>query len=218
MRRRRIQLLLKQYVLQIVIIFIQHLPNGGNCLDHSFQDDRLYNQIEDTFGKVLYTQTTQVKASVLMKKRDHTIKWMSVILSVITTDGLLGYFVTNIEYCLLFSVMTSMVMVMLSSMMKSIDYNSLSEGHKKAADELLYMREKYLSLLVDYPLLSRNEVMERRDLLMRELSEIYKKSPTTDRKSYTIAKKAIESGEQLFTDNDLNNIIPPSLRKGCRKT
>ena len=181
-------------------------------------DDKLYNQIEEAYGKVTYSQTTHVKESELMKKSDLCIKWASIILSVVTTGGLLGYFFTDIEMCLLFSVCTSMLTVMLSSMMKSIDYNGQSKMHKEAADELWIVREKYLALLIDYEGLTKEEVLERRDVLTEITADIYRRAPTTNEKSYRKAQEALQNNEeQFFSDEELNNMLPEVLRRNRTK-
>lgn len=87
-------------------------------------------------------------------------------------------------------------------------------GHIKAANCLWKVREEYLSLLTDFDTLNAEEIMQRRNQLINRSADIYDTAPITDAKSYVEAQKALKSDEeQFFTQEELNKMLPPHLRK-----
>lgn len=86
--------------------------------------------------------------------------------------------------------------------------------HILAADELWLIREKYVSLMTDFDILSTEDIISTRDTLLQETYDIYKKTPKTNSKSYTEAQEALKNDEeQFFTNEELNQMLPSHLRK-----
>lgn len=174
----------------------------------------LNEQIREEYGRVTYTQTTHVKESQYLKEQDIRLKWFSIILSVVISAGILSYFITDIEECTILSAIASIVMLINSSILKEVNYSSRILEHKSAADSLWFIREKYLCLLIDFESLSDDEIIERRNELIKQTNHIYSEVSTTGKRSYKEAKRAIkDEEEQFFSDEELNNMLPPCLRK-----
>lgn len=70
--------------------------------------------------------------------------------------------------------------------------------HILAADELWLIREKYVSLMTDFDILSTEDIISTRDTLLQETYDIYKKTPKTNSKSYTEAQEALKNDEEQF--------------------
>jgi SMODS and SLOG-associating 2TM effector domain family 4 len=93
-----------------------------------------------------------------------------------------------------------------------------SQSHQKAADALWKIREEYVSLLTDFDLLEREEIMDRRDDLQNRTAKIYVQSPRTDTKSYSEAQKALKTEEeQTFSEKEIDVMLPNSIRRKNRK-
>lgn len=60
------------------------------------------------------------------------------------------------------------------------------------------LRELYLSLLTDYPNLSREEIVSKRDEIQLRVAEVYNTAQLTDAKSYSLAQKALKENEAQF--------------------
>ena len=59
-----------------------------------------------------------------------------------------------------------------------------------------------------------DEIISRRDDLQLRVAKIYDEAPLTDAKSYSLAQKALKENEsQFFTRDELNKMLPESLRK-----
>ena len=175
---------------------------------------KLKNQITEQFGKVTYSQTTHVKEAIRLESIDDGLKWISIILSVITTGGIIGFFLTDTVECTIVSIIASLIMLVNSSILKEIDYPDRISKHKQVSDSLWYVREQYLSLLIDFDSLSIEDIIHRRDDLMTTTGNIYSTAPATGKKSYKLAQKALKvNEEQFFTSEELNSLLPESLRK-----
>ena len=80
--------------------------------------------------------------------------------------------------------------------------------HKSAADSLWRIREEYTSLLVDYPILSHDQRITRRDCLLNKTDVIYRTSPATGMIAKIIAMRALKSGEQTINSEDIQRMNP----------
>ena len=65
--------------------------------------------------------------------------------------------------------------------------------------------------LIDLP-----DVTRRRDELMREVQIVYEHALPADRDAYRIAREALGSGESAPTDQEIDRLLPASLRHAPR--
>jgi hypothetical protein len=85
--------------------------------------------------------------------------------------------------------------------------------HYSIAINLWLAREDYISLLTDFPILSSEKIVQIRDDLQARVFEIYKSSPTTDKRSYLEAQNALKKEEeQFFTPEEIDMMLPMHLR------
>lgn len=179
-----------------------------------FYDNALYNQIEEAYGKVVYTYTTQVIHAGRLNKRSMRLKWCQLVLSAVSTGGFIGTLITNQILLTWVGGICSTILLVLTAYFKDTDLSAIHKKHLETSNKLWLVREQYLSLLTDFATLTRDEVAERRDELQIQVAEIYDNAPLTDNKSYTMAQKALKENEsQFFTQEELNKILPAALRK-----
>ena len=63
-------------------------PMGKSSLEYS---EKLYSQIQEEYGKLVYTYTCHFKMADRLSKRNFWIKWGQIGLSAISTGGFLEY-------------------------------------------------------------------------------------------------------------------------------
>lgn len=181
-------------------------------------DPALYNQIEEAYGKVVYTYTTQVIHAGRLHKRHKMLKWGQLILSAVSTGGFIGTLATNQSVLTWVSGICSTILLVLSAYFKDTDLSAIHKQHLETSNKLWLLRELYLSLLTDFPTLSREEIISRRDGLQERVARVYNTAPLTDAKSYSMAQKALKDNEsQFFTRQELNQMLPETLRKTTEK-
>lgn len=176
--------------------------------------DTLYSTLEEAYGKVVYTYTTQVIHAGRMKKRNSFLKWLQIILSAVSTGGFLGSIITDQTLLVWVGGLCSTVLLALTAYFKDSEFSNTYARHHITSNSLWAVREEYLALLTDFSVLSTEEITKKRDDLRKKTSKIYENAPLTDARSYALAQKAIKKGEsQFFSREELNQMLPEKLRK-----
>lgn len=154
--------------------------------------------------------------------KHRNIKYAEIFLSAVTTTGLIttafgtgqaGLIVGTVASCLLLGVIFYT---------KDFDLGTVSEHHKRTADELWNVREQYLSLLTDISagVVAPEGIVKKRDALQQSLDTIYSTARVTSGKAYGAAQRALKLKEDLtFSDDEIDLMLPSSIRKtsGTRK-
>lgn len=176
--------------------------------------DNLYNQIKESYGKLLYTYVAHWKFSDRCLEFDKWIKILEIILCAITATGLFGYIIIDEQWLIIFSAVFSALSLAVTLMVKEMNWQEKCVRHKDTADDLWIIREKYVSLLTDFPALSELEIQEKRDALLIMTADIYRKALPTDDWSYKEAQAALKKNEeQFFSAEELDKLMPEHLRK-----
>lgn len=177
-------------------------------------DEILYAQIEEAYGKVVYTYTTQVVHAGRLYKRYKRLKWAQLILSAFSTGGFIGTVTINQAWLTWIGGICSTILLVLNAYFKDLDMSVIHKKHLDTSNQLWLLRELYLSLLTDFSTLSREEITERRDALQERVAKVYETAPMTDEESYSKAQELLKEKEaQFFTREELNQMLPELLRK-----
>lgn len=167
-------------------------------------DKILYSQLEEAYGKVVYSYTTQVIHAGRLQKRNTTLKWCQLVLSGVSTGGFIGTLITNQILLTWIGGICSTLLLVLTAYFKDTDLSAIHKKHLETSNQLWLIREQYLSLLTDFATLTREEVVKRRDELQLQVAKIYDSAPLTDNRSYTMAQKALKENEsQFFTQGQV---------------
>ena len=176
--------------------------------------ENLYSQIEDAYGKLLYSYTSQIVEAGRIAKKNILLKWAQFILSALSTGGFVGLLITNEQVLVWVGGLCSTALLILTAYFKDVDFSALQKKHLDTSNKLWLVREKYISLLTDFISLENDRIVSVRDALQKETGEIYDEAPITSNKSYSIAKTLIKEKEaQFFSREELNKMLPQHLRK-----
>lgn len=179
----------------------------------------LEEQLRECFGRVAWSHKTHEKCSDLLNTRLNSIKIWQIILSAITTTGIIAAVFGDSKEIGIISAALSFFLTVLNTYVKQYDLGGLAQKHADAAVDLWNMRESYLSLLTDIKsgCVENDEIRTQRDELQGKLLEIYRGSPRTIAKAYKDATKALKKLEELtFSDAEIDAILPKALRKTGR--
>lgn len=181
--------------------------------DNTDYRTKMNSQIRDAFCKLVYTLTTHEKMANRLQLLDGRVKLWQLILSAITTAGLVGVFVFDKPTLNIVTTIVSFGLIFLNGYNKAANLSARVDAHKQIIHQLWLIRERYISLLVDFETLVDDEIRGKRDELTRLTSEIYSSAPRTDKKSYSEAQKALkEQEEQTCHDSEIDRFLPPQLR------
>jgi hypothetical protein len=169
---------------------------------------------------VVYSHKTQEKTADQALRLLSRIKVVQIVLSAITTGGLIVVIFgdpTTSRATAVVSAIIATLLLALNAYVKDVDYGTISQQHKDAADKLWNIRESYLSLLTDIRAASIpiEEMRMERDKLQAALADVYVNSPRTTSSGYKEAQKGLKQQEELtFTDDEIDKFLPMPLRKG----
>jgi len=191
--------------------------NGGKYMETDSQINKLESQIRECYGRVVYSHKTHEKCSDILTHRHNIIKIIQIILSALTTTGILVVIFGEEKFIVgIFSALLSTALFALNTYVKGHDLGELAQKHSDTATDLWDIRENYLSLLTDIQakIISVDSLIEKRDLLQKRLSGLYKGCPRTINRAYSRASKALQINEELtFSDKEIDLFLPLELRK-----
>lgn len=189
--------------------------NGGRYMAQDFQNHKakMKQQIEEQYGKLLYTYVTHIYNASFLKKDEKRFKWAQIVLSAISTGGFIATVVTDQAKLAWIGGIISTLLLVVSGYLKDKDFSQEQQQHLKVADALWPIREDYISLLTDFESLEEKEIAEQREKLKKATAKIYEGAIQTDARSYAEAQKQLKDKEhQFFTRDELNKILPEHLR------
>lgn len=174
---------------------------------------KLKNQLREAYGKVVYTYTSQLKQMNILKKREAYFKIAQIILSTISSGGIISTLFWDKWLIKLFSAFISACLLGINLYFKNFDLPDRIKQHQVASDNLWYIREDYLSLLTDFDDLNLDKIVLKRNELQDKTFDIYCNAPKTSVKSYKQAQKALKfDEEQFFSPQEIDNMLPEYLR------
>ncbi|GAB6174534.1 SLATT domain-containing protein [Paradesulfitobacterium aromaticivorans] len=172
-------------------------------------------QVREAYGRLVYTYTTHLKQVEQLNNYNIRIKYWQIGLSAISTGGFLGAVIANQIIMTWIGGIVSTVLLALNLFFKDFNLADDIKKHRTTADDLWIVRERYISLLTDFDMLSEEVIMQKRDELQDRTAEIYRVAPSTNSKSYSAAQKILkEEEEQFFRASEIDKMLPEHLREG----
>ena len=176
----------------------------------------LEGQLREMYGRAAYTHKTHEKMADGYIGRYRLIKTVEIVLSALALSSLLLAIFGDSKTCTIIGAALSTVLLGLTLYFREAMLGEQAQKHTVVASKLWGVREALLSLLVDmHDGRDEAKVRAERDRLNGLLEEIYKGAPRTDSKAYGAAQKALKADEELlFTDAELDRMLPKRLRSG----
>ena len=175
---------------------------------------KLKTQIREAYGRLVYTYTAHWKQIDRLVSKNNRIKASQIVLSAISTGGFIGTAISDQIFVTWIGGIVSTILLAINLYFKDFSIAVDIKMHRKAADDLWLVREKYISLLTDFDDMSEELIIQKRDELQKLTSEIYQQAPPIDNRSYNSAKKALQKDEeQFFRAVEIDKILPEHLRE-----
>ena len=190
-------------------------------MDTNSQVNKLEAQIRECFGRVVWSHKTQEKCADIIFARHNTIKIIQIVLSALTTTGVLIAVFGENQVIGMITASLSAILFGINAYVKGHDLGEIAQKHSDSVSDLWDIREKYLSLITDINAgtITVEKITEKRDDLQEKLGGIYKGSPRTISKAYQQATKALKVNEELtFSDSEIDLFLPKELRKSKENT
>ena len=174
--------------------------------------------MREAYGKIVYTYTCHNKKATRLLKLNDNIKVWQIVLSALSTGGFITTIIFNDTLVKIIGAVISFLLVIVNSYTKNFNLVGEANEHIKTANLLWKIREEYISLLIDFEILSVEEIMVKRDELQNRTFEVYSSSLSTDKKSYKEAQKSLKTEEeQTFSEKEIDVMLPSSIRRETRE-
>jgi hypothetical protein len=180
------------------------------------QNNLLESQIREIYGRVIYTHKTHEKCADVLKKRSDYLKFAEIFLSAASTTSILVVVLGEGKVFQFLAALFSTILLGLTLYSKDFNLLAIAEKHKQAALNILEIREKLLSLLVDIKIGNKeiSQLQQIRDELNEQLVNTYRGAPKTINKAYALASKALQVNEEFtFSDKEIDKFLPESFRR-----
>ena len=182
------------------------------------QGFKLESQLREAYGKIVYTYTCHNKKATRLLKLNDNIKVWQIVLSALSTGGFITTIIFNDTLVKIIGAVISFLLVIVNSYTKNFNLVGEANEHIKTANLLWKIREEYISLLIDFEILSVEAIMVKRDELQNRTFEVYSSSLSTDKKSYKEAQKSLKTEEeQTFSEKEIDVMLPSSIRRETRE-
>ncbi|WP_317313440.1 SLATT domain-containing protein [Absicoccus porci] len=176
--------------------------------------ENLKSQIYEEYAKVTYSYTCHWIHVDRLVKCNSILKKVEIVLTSVTATAVISYLCVPKKWLLLISAIISAISIAVSIILQSTNYDELITKHRKMANDLWLIREKYLCLLTDFDQLSEEQITLKRDDLTQSVSDINVSELPTNQKDYKKAQKKLKNEEyQFFSSEEIDKMLPKYLRK-----
>ncbi|GAB9259256.1 hypothetical protein ACH45_02920 [Ligilactobacillus animalis] len=176
----------------------------------------LEDNIRYSYMSVVWSHKIQEKQSDILAGEYKKLEIVRLICNALTSVGLISLIFTDQFLIKFVATMISFVITLSSMHFKSFDTQNSIINHKKAANELLGIRDKLRILLVKVKLESKDdfELLSEYEYFIKQLDQIYREAPSTTDKAVKKASKALKiNGDNSFSTEEIDANLPESLRR-----
>ena len=166
---------------------------------------KLKDQIIEAAGNVQYTFIAHWNIVNRLKNQYWIIKIAQIVLTALAAGGFLTSLISGVSQLSWLGGLTSALALGINLYMLNFNLPDNIKQHTEAANALWEVRERYKSLIVDFDSIEIDVVRERRDKLIQAVSDINKRYPGTDEKSFIKAQNDI--GKYEFTDGEAAKVL-----------
>lgn len=173
-------------------------------------------QIRESYGRVVYSHKTHEKCADILLNRLSYIKKVQIVLSALTTGGFVSTLLGTGPITLIVGSIFSALLLALNLYTRDQDLSELASKHRRTANDIWLIREKYLSIITELAVGEKplDVLQQERDALAVELHSVYSTAPSTNSEAYEMAQEAIKNNEEMsFSEEELDAILPPRLRR-----
>ena len=109
----------------------------------------LEGQLRECYGRVVYTHKTHEKCADILQNKLSCMKNLQLVLLAITTGSFITTVVGDAKIGAIIGSILSAILLFLNSYLKDYDLGTIAQKHRQAAGDMWLIRERYLSLLTD---------------------------------------------------------------------
>jgi hypothetical protein len=176
--------------------------------------------VRELYDQLVWTHKVHEKCADRYKRYDDSFKIAQIVLSVLLAAGGISAITEYVPdtwkmWIGLLVAILSFALTMINSFLKNRNYAQWSVDHADIAKKLWSCRVRTLAILADAQAgkLTDEDIIQKRDAMIEEWSQINEKAPRTSPEDYETAKKALkENGEMSCPEQEIDALLPKELR------
>lgn len=170
--------------------------------------------VRELYGRLVHTHLTHEKERLIWTGKVCWMNRVNIFLASATTFFAIISATLKPDWSIMATALFAVATVSFIMWQSNYDPATKESQHRVAAKELLWLREQFLLLITDcYLTCSQKELEQRLEALTRELTAVYKFAPDTSPEAYAQAKAMLDNGHFTFSDEEIDRLLPPYLRK-----
>jgi putative membrane protein len=176
----------------------------------------LEDNVRHSYMGVVWSHKIQEKQADILTSKYHYLEIIRVFCTSLTSVGLISLIFTDEFWVKIIATGISFISTLISFLFKSFDTQKNILSHKKAANELLIIREQLRFLLLKIKLKKQDisELVNSYDDIIKRLGEIYKDAPNTTDQAVEKASEALNvKKDNEFSDIEVDANLPESLQR-----
>ena len=178
----------------------------------------LEDLIRVRYASVTWTHKIQEKQAEIYERRYGIIATINILAASITSAGIVSTVFAGQAWIKIVSAVVSFVTVFLSALLKSFDFQNMAKANKATATKLVILRDELLLLLykVKHQTQPLAELIETFDSIQVRVHAAYQEAPQTSDRAVKKAETAlIIRNDDTYTDEQIDELLPESLRRGA---
>lgn len=179
----------------------------------------LIDHLRLTFGHVVYRQRAHSQLAFTHAQWSRRLRAAEVVLIIGVGFSAGAAAMTSGQGYAIVSAILAVAAVLTLLVGLMTEYDASAQSHMVCAGRLWLLRERYRALMTDLVdgAIDLEGARQGRDTLMNELHTIYERAAPVDQEAYQSAAKAVAAFDDVsFSDEEIDNFLPKSLRKTGR--
>lgn len=186
---------------------------GDSVDDETEYRKRLWAQLTEAYGKLVYTRQTQNQAANDTNSFSERLSLAQIVLTAVSSTGFLSAVICDQDAVAVAAAICSAISLGINLYTRGARLPEESAGHVRAANVLWLLDQEFVSLLIDFDHLEITEITQQRDALLLKLDEAYRNAPRTNARHYAKARKQLKEEEaQSFEEGEVDELLPVELR------
>lgn len=181
---------------------------------------KLEDLVRNRYASVAWTHKIQEKQAEIYLRKYAVLAVINIIAASITSAGICSLIFTDQSWVKIVSALVSFVTVFITALLKAFDLQSMAKANKATATKLVVLRDEFQTLLLKIRQCDQTvaELMEDFERLQKEVHAVYQEAPATSNAAVKKAGIALAiKKDSTFSDNEIDALLPDSLKRGVQK-
>ena len=180
----------------------------------------LLDTVRQNFASVVWTHKIQEKQADIYSERYRRVEMVNILAASLTSCGVVTTIFWEGLIPKIIAAVLSFVTLVIASYYKSFGVKERALESKAAANRFIGIRNDMLQVIADLHMMAEpvEVINERFSCIMERLNKLYVDAPSTTDAAVARAADALNGkAEYSYTEDEIDRLLPPSLRGPIRE-